>query len=86
MSEYLFGSTTNAVTLLEEFIVKRIQKANQPHKTCIVCQRPFSWRKKWRNCWEEIQYCSNGCRKRKPSTTKKMVSNNTIDDQSTGNS
>ena len=50
--------------------MKRIQKANLPRKICIVCERPFSWRKKWKNCWEEVLYCSNGCRKRKSSAVK----------------
>ncbi|MFZ9054188.1 MAG: DUF2256 domain-containing protein [Flavobacteriales bacterium] len=36
-----------------------------PDKTCPACERPFSWRKKWENCWEEVRYCSDRCRKTK---------------------
>jgi hypothetical protein len=33
-----------------------------PQKPCAVCGRPFSWRKKWERCWEEVKYCSDRCR------------------------
>lgn len=36
-----------------------------PHKTCAVCGRPFVWRKKWAKVWDEVRYCSEGCRKRR---------------------
>ncbi|WP_136797091.1 MULTISPECIES: DUF2256 domain-containing protein [Desulfosediminicola] len=32
-------------------------------KICPVCNRPFSWRKKWRRNWPEIVYCSERCRR-----------------------
>ncbi|MCA0363312.1 MAG: DUF2256 domain-containing protein [Spirosomataceae bacterium] len=41
------------------------KKTDLPQKICKVCQRPFSWRKKWENCWEEVRYCSEKCRKNK---------------------
>ena len=25
-----------------------------PTKTCIVCKRPFAWRKKWEKDWENV--------------------------------
>ena len=31
-------------------------------KICVVCLRPFSWRKKWNRCWSEVKYCSVRCR------------------------
>ncbi|WP_422443949.1 MULTISPECIES: DUF2256 domain-containing protein [unclassified Endozoicomonas] len=31
-------------------------------KQCPVCHRPFTWRKKWERCWEEVRYCSRRCR------------------------
>ncbi|QBY04809.1 DUF2256 domain-containing protein [Thalassotalea sp. HSM 43] len=31
-------------------------------KVCPVCMRPFNWRKKWRNNWPSIVYCSARCR------------------------
>ncbi|MBR9787545.1 MAG: DUF2256 domain-containing protein [Vibrionaceae bacterium] len=40
-------------------------KANLPTKVCPVCNRPFSWRKKWKRNWENIVYCSERCRRSK---------------------
>ena len=36
-----------------------------PTKTCIVCKRPFTWRKKWEKDWENVKYCSKRCRSNK---------------------
>ncbi len=44
---------------------KRIAKADLPVKICVVCQRPFAWRKKWSKVWEEVRYCSDACRRRR---------------------
>lgn len=38
-------------------------KAHLPQKTCPVCQRPFTWRKKWARDWEQVIYCSERCRR-----------------------
>ncbi|TXI67819.1 MAG: DUF2256 domain-containing protein [Cyclobacteriaceae bacterium] len=38
------------------------KKLNLPVKTCLVCGRPFTWRKKWERVWEEVKYCSDRCR------------------------
>ncbi|MBM3410818.1 MAG: DUF2256 domain-containing protein [Bacteroidetes bacterium] len=40
------------------------RKPHLPQKDCIVCGRPFSWRKKWLRCWDEVTHCSDACRKR----------------------
>ncbi|EOW0799175.1 DUF2256 domain-containing protein [Vibrio parahaemolyticus] len=37
-----------------------------PTKLCPVCERPFSWRKKWARNWEKVIYCSERCRRSKP--------------------
>ncbi|EED92795.1 predicted protein [Thalassiosira pseudonana CCMP1335] len=43
-----------------------IKKENLPSKLCVVCDRPFTWRKKWERCWDEVTTCSKSCnRKRK---------------------
>ncbi|MDT8311868.1 MAG: DUF2256 domain-containing protein [Methylophaga sp.] len=44
------------------------QKPHLPEKICIVCQRPFSWRKKWVACWDDVKYCSERCRRQRSST------------------
>lgn len=44
------------------------QKAALPHKPCQACGRPMSWRKRWARSWDEVRYCSDACRRRKPAT------------------
>jgi hypothetical protein len=39
------------------------KKSDLPVKTCPVCGRPFAWRKKWRNTWNDVRYCSEKCRR-----------------------
>jgi len=46
--------------------MKGVKKEHLPEKICKACDRPFSWRKKWERCWDEVQYCSEGCKKQKP--------------------
>jgi hypothetical protein len=44
---------------------KTVKKENLPEKICITCGRPFAWRKKWGKVWDEVKYCSDGCKKAK---------------------
>ena len=43
------------------------KKSDLPTKVCPVCDRPFTWRKKWEKCWDDVKYCSDRCRRRKQS-------------------
>ncbi|MFD0765596.1 DUF2256 domain-containing protein [Mucilaginibacter lutimaris] len=43
----------------------RILKENLPVKHCPICKRPFTWRKKWAKCWDDVKYCSERCRANK---------------------
>ena len=43
-----------------------MEKASKP---CVVCGREITWRKKWERNWDEVRYCSDGCRKRAKSGT-----------------
>ena len=36
-----------------------------PSKPCLVCGREMTWRKSWAKNWDQVQYCSNACRKKK---------------------
>lgn len=45
--------------------MRGVKKSDLPTKTCPVCNRPFTWRKKWEKNWDDIKYCSDACRKRK---------------------
>jgi hypothetical protein len=40
-------------------------KPHLPTKICLVCQRPFAWRKKWERVWDEVRYCSERCRRQR---------------------
>ncbi len=40
----------------------RGQKAALPHKLCLHCGRPMSWRKAWAKNWDQVKYCSDRCR------------------------
>mmetsp|Transcript_3281 Transcript_3281/g.4208 ORF Transcript_3281/g.4208 Transcript_3281/m.4208 type:complete len:137 (-) Transcript_3281:223-633(-) len=40
---------------------KSTKKENLPEKICVVCGRPFTWRKKWERCWDEVTCCSKRC-------------------------
>jgi hypothetical protein len=44
---------------------KQIKKSNLPTKTCLTCDKPFTWRKKWAKDWENVKYCSERCRRNK---------------------
>nr|WP_090255066.1 DUF2256 domain-containing protein [Ectothiorhodospira marina] len=42
-------------------------KPNLPTKICVVCGRPFAWRRKWVRVWDEVRYCSERCRRQRGS-------------------
>lgn len=39
-----------------------VLKENLPSKICVVCKRPFTWRKVWEKCWDEVLTCSDRCK------------------------
>ncbi|MFM2588055.1 DUF2256 domain-containing protein [Vibrio sp. TBV020] len=41
------------------------KKQHLPSKQCAVCLLPFTWRKKWAKCWDEVKYCSKRCRNKR---------------------
>ncbi len=42
-------------------------------KTCVSCGRTISWRKKWERDWDSVRYCSERCRRNKPSETDQAL-------------
>ncbi|MBG6286675.1 MULTISPECIES: DUF2256 domain-containing protein [Pseudomonas] len=40
-----------------------MRKSVLPQKICAVCSRPFTWRRRWARCWDEVLYCSERCRR-----------------------
>lgn len=49
-------------------MAKMRRKGDLPFKTCKTCGKPFVWRKKWEHVWDEVQYCSERCRRSRSST------------------
>ncbi|WP_323125798.1 DUF2256 domain-containing protein [Acinetobacter bohemicus] len=45
---------------------KLMKKQHLPEKICAYCLRPFTWRKKWQRCWDEVKYCSERCKRQSP--------------------
>ena len=43
----------------------KMKKSDLPIKICLVCKRPFTWRKKWERNWNNVKYCSERCRRNK---------------------
>ncbi|MEN8858372.1 MAG: DUF2256 domain-containing protein, partial [Flavobacteriaceae bacterium] len=33
-----------------------MKKQHLPEKICLICGKPFSWRKKWEKNWEQVKY------------------------------
>jgi hypothetical protein len=60
--ESVFYSTTRT-----SLMPRGVKKENLPSKVCVVCQRPFTWRKKWERCWDEVTTCSKSCNARRRS-------------------
>ncbi|HYP45413.1 MAG TPA: DUF3253 domain-containing protein [Propionibacteriaceae bacterium] len=42
-------------------------------KTCQSCGRRIEWRRSWERDWDEIRYCSAGCRKHKVSALDRQL-------------
>jgi hypothetical protein len=40
-----------------------VKKQHLPQKVCVVCGRPFTWRKKWARDWEQVRHCGERCRR-----------------------
>ncbi|MBB1348501.1 MULTISPECIES: DUF2256 domain-containing protein [unclassified Pseudoalteromonas] len=41
------------------------KKLNLPQKICPLCNKPFTWRKKWQRDWDNVIYCSERCKRNK---------------------
>ena len=39
--------------------------SERPTKVCPVCGRPFQWRRKWKDVWDDVRYCSERCRRQR---------------------
>ncbi len=46
---------------------------------CAVCGLPFSWRSRWKDCWDEVRYCSQRCRRRKLRDSDQQLESQLLD-------
>jgi hypothetical protein len=47
--------------------MRRLPESAAPAaKTCATCGRTMTWRKAWAKNWDEVKFCSDGCRSHKP--------------------
>lgn len=37
-----------------------------PTKSCATCGRTITWRRAWALSWDQVRYCSDGCRRHRP--------------------
>lgn len=54
--------------------MRGVKKENLPSKICVVCNRPFTWRKKWERCWDEVTTCSKSCNSKRKGRNNKSIS------------
>ena len=66
-------TTVNAQGDRKDEKKKTYTKSNLPSKICLVCNRPFEYRKKWEKVWDEVKYCSDKCRGQRNSNSNKNI-------------
>jgi len=52
---------------------KTVAKQHLPSKVCVVCQRPFTWRKKWERNWDEVTTCSKSCNAKRKAQARQSL-------------
>ncbi len=58
--------------------MKMRKKSDLPSKLCEVCGLSFAWRKKWEKDWASVKYCSERCRRARPSASVKNLTSNSV--------
>ena len=48
-------------------------------KECRSCGRVMTWRKAWARNWDEVQYCSDSCRRRRVSDQDRALESAILD-------
>ena len=54
-------------------------REHMPSKPCATCGRVITWRKKWLRCWEQIQHCSQRCRRHRTTDQDRKLEGAIID-------
>lgn len=55
-----------------------VKKENLPSKVCVVCGRPFTWRKKWERVWDEVTTCSKSCNHKRRTANRQKGKGDTL--------
>jgi hypothetical protein len=66
--------------LFSKAMPRGVKKENLPIKVCLICDRPFTWRKKWERCWDEVTTCSKSCNARRRAGSRVAGMNIATDD------
>ena len=45
---------------------REVQTGERAPRHCSTCGREMEWRKAWAKNWDEVKFCSDGCRKHRP--------------------
>ena len=48
-------------------------------KSCAACGRRIEWRRKWARDWEQVRYCSAGCRRHGVTDTDRRLERAILD-------
>lgn len=48
-------------------------------KTCAACGRRMSWRRRWARSWDQVRYCSDGCRRQRVGATDRALERAILD-------
>lgn len=77
------ASTSSALsdpsdTAILRAMPRGVKKENLPSKVCVVCGRPFTWRKKWERVWDEVTTCSKSCNRKRKNKNKNELSGDTL--------
>jgi len=75
----LLSQFRNRSSVFSSTMPNGVQKENLPTKICVSCNRPFTWRKKWERCWEEVTTCSKSCNRQRRSQNANVLSRTKVE-------
>jgi hypothetical protein len=55
--------------MVARLLIRAIVPRLETTKICQRCGRGIEWRKKWKDTWESVRYCSDACRRAKLQTS-----------------
>ena len=52
---------------------REVQDGDHAPRHCATCGRTMEWRKAWAKNWDEVKFCSDACRKHRPTARDKAL-------------